>query len=278
MDAKIDYLSFTVLVDVRGAGDERETARAALAAVTARHPLWMEWAAERSPWQPGGARAHYSMSLVQPRLYAAVRFGGSANHVLIEMPGTACQDARDAGSLALIVLEAGERLTRLDIAVDIPDAPTPAEFVGAGYNARFGAHASIISPEGSTEYVGSMKSERFARVYRYAPPHPRAGLLRVEHVLRSDYAKAAAQAIKAHGVLGLAEMCGKAFGWLHPAWQPDGLTDGKLKAQRSDRHEPGRVRWLHQVCIPALVKADRDGLLDLAEVIERLTALNARQS
>lgn len=275
MDAKIDYISWTVMIDVRGAGEAENQQRAAVAALATEHPVFVEQFAEVRTWQPGGARGHYAYSLYQPETYAAIRFGGSANHILIEMPGTACQAARDGEYLMWIIAQAARRLTRLDLAVDIVTDLTPGDFTRSGYNERFKSYAEIVSESGETQYVGSMKSERYARVYKYNAPHPRAGTLRVEHVLRSDYAKSAAAHLDGGDVRSLATILGNTWGWKSLAWQPEFLTDGKLKAQRSDRHEPGRVRWLYNVVMPALVKAGKEGLIDLAEFVARLDELSS---
>lgn len=262
MDAKIDYVSFTVMFDARGEGDSRAMFRAILAVLYDKHPHYVAFAESLTGWEEGGARGHYAFSQFQPTLFMAIRYGGQANHVLLEIPGTACQAARDAQLLDDIIRDAAERLTRLDLAIDIPDGCSPSEFVGAGYNKRFEAHATLHSAEGNTEYVGSMKSERYARVYMYNPPHPRAFTLRVEHVLRSGYAKSAASIVETSGVLGLATACGNSFGWLHQRWKPEYLSDGKLHSTRADRHEPGRLRWLYQVVLPAIAKAHEEGLID----------------
>lgn len=277
MDAKIDYLSFTIMTDVRGAGDELQMWLRAVNVVWQRVPAFAEWAEQAQNWEAGGARGHYAFSQFNRQFFTAVRFGGKANHILFELPGTTCQALRDVGLLDQVLREAADRLTRLDLAVDIPGGCSPREFVAAGYNARFKSYTEIVSAEGETEYVGSMKSERYARVYRYNEPHPRAGTLRVEHVFRSDYAKAAGQMIVSDGLLAAADASGNTWGWQAADWQPAGLTDGKVRAHRADRHEPGRVRWLHKVCIPALVKAEREGLIDLDVVIENLLSLRKAQ-
>jgi hypothetical protein len=266
VDAKIDYLSWSVMVDVRGAGDDQAQVDAVIDALHTRHCYFFEQFVEALAWQTGAARGHYSRSFYNPETYAVIRFGGTANHILVELPGTACQWLRDNAKVETVVMEAADRLTRLDLAVDIPGGCSPREFVQSGYNERFKSYAEIVSESGETEYVGSMKSERYSRVYKYASPHPRAGILRVEHVLRSDFAKAAALVLQEIGLLGLSAKCGETFGWRSADWKPDMLTDGKLKAKRADRHEPGRVRWLHQVCFPSLVKAHREGLIDLRQM------------
>lgn len=265
MDAKVDYLSFTVMADPRGAGDFQAVADRAVAIIADAHPYFTAHFCDLLDWKVAGARGHYSTSFFQPETYAAIRFGGMANHVLVELPGTACQKLRTMRALDGVVFEAAKRLTRIDVAVDIVTSSSPADFVAAGYNARFKGHASIVSESGTTEYVGSMKSERYARVYKYEPPHPRAGVMRVEHVLRKDFAKAAGVALSESDLLHLAALLGNSFGWQSALWQPDALTDGKLKASRADRHEPGRVRWLYEVVRPALLKADQEGLIDLRD-------------
>jgi hypothetical protein len=276
MDAKVDYLSFSIMEDMRGQDDVGVGGTAVRDLLIQRVPLFGKDFINLTQWEIGGARGHYAYSVFSPDSFAAVRWGGSANHVLVEMPGTACQICRDAGFLVGLVSSVADRCTRLDIAVDIPDGGTPEGFISYGYNERFLSHASIISAEGSTEYVGSMKSERYARVYRYNAPHPRAGILRVEHVLRSGYAKSAAEFLAKGGLAQLASMCGNTWGWRSPDWLQDTATEGKLRASRSDRHAPGRVRWIHQVVCPALVKAHKEGLIDLHSLTALMLA-NAAQ-
>lgn len=273
MDAKIDYLSWTTPCETAGQGSAEAIKLVALQALDDAHPAFVFWCETTTGWQDAGGRGHYGASTYNTRHYTTMRYGGSANHVLCEMPGTACQAARDADCLQAILSSAAARVTRIDIAVDITGDIDPRRFVLAGYNDRFKAYAEIVSAEGATEYVGSMKSDRFARVYKYAPPHPRAGVMRVEFVLRREYAKAACATLVDENLPTLAERLGNTWGWQSPAWKPVGMTDGKLKAQRSDRHEPGRVRWLFQIVLPALVKADADGLIDLPDFAARALEL-----
>jgi len=267
MDAKVDYLSFSIMEDMREGEGNNAGGERVRNILLERCPVFGGDYVDLCQWEIGGARGHYGCSVFSPDSFAAVRWGGSANHILVEMPGTACQLARDKGLLSGIISSVTERCTRLDIAVDIVTAHSPGDFVSWGYNERFKSRAEIVSADGETEYVGSMKSERYARVYKYNSPHPRAGTLRVEHVFRSEYAKVAAQLVGKSGVLALSAMCGNTWGWRSPDWSPEAVTDGKIKAQRSDRHEPARIRWLHNVCIPALVKAHKQGLLDLRSIV-----------
>lgn len=275
MDVKIDYISFTVMADCRGTGEGGGDPFAAERALSLLHPVWWQQYAMLLAFDKGGARAHYGTSRYDQQTFTSVRFGGSANHILVEMPGTACQFARDHGLLGHIIHEARERLTRLDVAVDIVGGCAPSEFVASGYGTRWKSHASIISPDGETEYVGSMKSDRFSRIYMFNRPHPRAGTLRIETQLRADYAKSAAAVLLNEGLLVLASQLGNSFGWQHPSWQVSDLSDGKLRATKIDRNEPARVRWLYDVVVPSLVRADQEGLINLEEFWRTVAAFKA---
>jgi len=273
MDAKVDYLSYTVLHELP-ATPEREIPESGVHRwLEAQKPHMWDLLDRFGGWREVGARGHYSQSIMAEN-YARISWGWQCNHVLIELPGTACQDARDAGLLLEAMGEALERATRLDIACDVPEGASPREFVAAGYSDRFGAYAEMVSQSGETEYVGSLKSDRYARVYMYAEPHPRAGVLRIEHVLRRGFAKSAIkELIGADGLAQLVCMLGNSFGWQHRDWTPGDCTDGKLKATRADRHAPGRVRWLYDVVMPALVKADAEGLIQFQDFFERADTL-----
>ena len=189
------------------------------------------------------------------------------------MPGTACADARSKDAFEGVVLDAAARVTRLDVAVDFPNGCSPSDFVAAGYNERFKARATLTSSEGKTEYVGSMKSDRYARVYQYAAPHPRAGVTRVEHVFRRDFAKNATAILLQDGLQMVVARAGNSFGWQSPSWLPETMTTDKLRSTRADRHEPGRVRWLYNVVMPALVKAHKQGLIDLPDFAQQALSL-----
>lgn len=265
MDAKIDYFSFTLPVNLGGAGHSDEVHAFIIQQLDANgfNPL-VDLLIEETSIRRSG-RGHYGAGLFFQDLHISLWWGGIANHLLVEIAGVGCQAARDAGCMDQTVFSAQDRCTRIDIAIDLPDAGKPADFVSKRKSSRISAKASMESATGWTEYVGSMKSDRFARVYLYAEPHPRAGVMRVEHVLRSDYAKAACRQLLSDGMATLVTMLGNSFGWEHPRWQPDEMTEGKLKAQRHDTHGAGTLRWLAKAVAPALIKAQKDGLLDAEE-------------
>lgn len=121
------------------------------------------------------------------------------------------------------------------------------------------------SESGETCYLGSQKSNRYARVYRYHPPHPRAAFLRCEMVCRDQDAKDTANAILHHGLRNTAAALGGVFGWTHSDWTLTPPTDLELAAYRADRHGGKTEYWLHAQVIPALRKLKREGKIEQLE-------------
>jgi len=99
--------------------------------------------------------------------------------VLIEIAGTACSIIGNEYLIGLI--RAGEKITRVDIAMDIETDETPFD---ACQIAKARTTSQFVTDTGVTLYYGSMKSDVYTRVYKYNPPHPRAHLLRFETVYR----------------------------------------------------------------------------------------------
>jgi hypothetical protein len=263
MDAKIDYLSFTLPLNLSGAGHDGNAAAEINDRLRATgFEDFCDFLSREMPARRGG-RGHYGAGYFWQTAHISIWWGGIANHVLVEIAGVGCQMLRDDASILSTLIAAQTRATRIDVAVDLPDAGKPLDFVSLRKKNRFASKASYESASGWTEYVGSMKASRFARVYLYAEPHPRAGVLRVEHVLRDEYAKATCSLILLQGLKEAVAQLGNTFGWQHPRWQPGITTDGKITAQRHDTHGSGTLRWLLKAVAPALIKAHKDGLIDV---------------
>lgn len=276
MDLKIDYLSFTIPSDTAQTGQGRDIVRhvGKLIGRTTGREFWTWLNTQDETF--GQGRGHYGNRLYFRETHSVVWWGGTANHILIELPGTACQALRDVGHLMPLLERVANRATRLDLACDVVDGEEPSVFVKQRVPGRFKGDAHINSETGKTEYVGSTKSSRYARVYMYDPPHPRAGILRIEHVLRDDYAKAGARVILNDGLIELAGQLGNTFGWQSANWSILGATEGKLKAERHDRHGDGTLKWIHDAVIPALVRAHKDGLLTVGDFGELLAEALAK--
>lgn len=142
----------------------------------------------------------------------------SLTHCCVEVSGQGCEDLIQAGLLDLVLASVHERVTRIDIASDILTDTRPTEFVSATSHQRMRASGYQKSETGETCYVGSQKSDRYSRVYRYAPPHPRSSLLRVECVYRREQAKIVAKSVLTHGIDNAAQASAAVFGWAHRDW------------------------------------------------------------
>lgn len=265
MHTQIDWLSFTIPHDKLpdGAGealyDEVQKMEWKWLPGTLRSRL------ESCDWTEGKRRAPYSHCAACEEAGLRIYFGGGLTHTLYEFSGVGCAWLRLRGLESDLLFEVASRVTRLDIASDIETALAPRDFVASGVAGRMKSRGSFTSETGDTEYIGSQKSERFARVYRYAPPHPRADLLRIEHVLRRDYAKQAASWIVAHGVSYVQKQIGQGFAWEHPIWQPDEADVEPLKVPRGERRMNGTLRWLIKSAAPAFRKLVAQGLIENPE-------------
>jgi len=210
--------------------------------------------------QPRG-RAPYSHSWKLPEIECTIFASPSLTHMTVEFSGQGCSTLIERSQMDEVLSLVADRVTRIDVATDIVTATTPFDFVEAGYSERFGTVGIFNSPTGQTAYIGSMKSERFARVYRYADPHPRAHLLRVECVSRRDHAKAVARAILTAGEANTAATLGEVYGWKHTDWKPDAAADADLSVTRPEKAAGGTVFWLIKSVAPAFKRLIEEGVI-----------------
>lgn len=194
---------------------------------------------------------------------AGIRLFGSPTltHCCIEISGQGCERLIALNLLSSVLNSVSERVTRIDIACDILTDTTPTQFTTRVSNGRIKAIGYQKSESGETCYVGSQKSDRYARVYRYAEPHPRSHLLRVEHVFRRKTAKSVAAQIVQCGVDIVAKSAGDVFGWAHGDWQPDSVGDVDLSIVRPERQAGKTVFWLVNSVAPAFRRLCADGTI-----------------
>lgn len=216
------------------------------------------------------SRAPYTDAWTLPEAGVTLFAGISLNHCCVEISGSGCERLIQAGLLETVLAAVVGRVTRIDIASDIETTTTPAEFVAQKSHKRMRSGGSQHSASGDTEYVGSRTSERFARVYRYNPPHPRSHLLRIEHVFHKAYAKKVAQTILDSSLGSVAFAAGEAFGWNHADWQPANETPVSLSIVSVERNAGKTVFWLVNSVAPAFKRLCGDGtILDAEEFLKR---------
>jgi len=183
------------------------------------------------------------------------------SHCCIEISGQGCEKLLMAKTMGVVLAQSRERVSRIDIACDIETTTRPDEFVAELAHGRMRSHGYQTSDTGSTYYVGSKTSDRYARVYRYNPPHPRSNLLRIEHVFRKEYAKKVAGACMDSGTSAVAKSAGDAFGWAHPVWELDVDKSPDISTVKAERQMGKTVFWLVKSVAPAFKRMVNEGTI-----------------
>ena len=232
----------------------------------------VNWLAERSEAFMGSFGSPLDWQIVKPRAPYSYARRSTDNtrslyvhplsaHFTFEATGQHCLKIADV--MPVILRDYADCLSRVDLAVDIECKTTPLEFDLATNPAKVSTRSRLTSSTGETVYIGSRSSERFCRVYRYKPPHPRSHLLRAEFQLKGDYAKALGrQVADGEALNGIAASLGQHFGFGHPDWQPD-ANPSPLRVQ-THAQSGNTVAWLTNQVAPALRRLQREGKLDVA--------------
>lgn len=207
------------------------------------------------------SRAPYTDAWALPDRNVTLFASPNLTHCCVEISGQGCETLISEGLLDKVLQSCAERVTRLDIATDIETETLPSEFVRQVSHERMRTSGHVLSDTGETCYVGSQKSERYARVYRYNEPHPRSKLLRVEAVFRKDYAKKVAAEIIGTSLESVTVAAGLAFGWIHPAWQTSGVEGADLSLVRERGNTGTTVFWLVNSVAPAFKRLCADGTI-----------------
>jgi ribosomal protein L19E len=261
MRTHIDWLTFTMPMSY---GDQSNEAYAS-AVQTAFHETFGEDLVQivfGGAWKHAArSRAPYTDCWVDEENGISLYASPNLVHCCVEVEGTGCERFIQLGVCENILARIADRITRIDIASDIETATQPTEFVAKVSHDRMRANGMQNSETGQTCYVGSKKSDRYARVYRYYAPHPRAHLLRVEAVFRRKYAKSVARAILDTSLASVAAASGKAFGWAHGDWDatPDDSADISITAP--ERGASSTISWIVRSVAPAIRRLILDGTI-----------------
>lgn len=183
------------------------------------------------------------------------------NHACVEISGEGCEQLIEIEALNELLTNCADRVTRIDIACDIETNVKPTEFISQLNHERMRSSGYQTSETGETCYIGSKKSDRYARVYRYFPPHPRQNLLRIECVFRRNYAKAVSRSCLNHSIEAVSNAAGDAFGFAHPIWKPTNSETADISISRPERKMGGTVFWLIKSCAPAFKRMCESGAI-----------------
>jgi len=217
-------------------------------------------------WILSHGRAPYDKAFKNASNTVHVYFSHKLGHVLVELSGQACERL-GAHIFNLITAEA-DHITRIDIAVDVECPNSPKEILDSLPAGRWRSTGHIVSDTGETVYVGSQKSDRYARVYRYNEPHPRAKYLRYEMVFRKEQAKAVVTSINMVGLGETAAAAGNAFKWTHGTWLL--RSDETITSYRPERNKAKTERWFYRTIVPSIKKMIAEGTLTPEEVLSAL--------
>lgn len=218
-----------------------------------------------------GGHAPFSKAIHSPSGGFTYMESDKLPYSLVEFTGVGCNKLVDRGIGQKMLQDWNEYLTRIDIAVDYFTDVTPQQFVEKRNNDRFKSFGLQSSESGVTCYVGSKTSDRYARVYRYNPPHPRSMLLRCEFVLRSKQAQQIAKMVLDDGIKSVSEKLGVSFGFTHDICTIDAEVS-KIKFIPKETHEGKTERWLFTAVLPACKRLIATGKVNaLREFLEDLT-------
>lgn len=260
----VDWLSFTI--EVEPAKTDDLAVEAALYLLPQRihdaNPILTQVIDRMPELTATGANRPYNVAWGNRML--TVMFNPRLPHALVEFSGKGCQWLRDNNLLAGMLAYSESRMTRIDVAQDIPDV-TPRQIAKMGVSGRFRSRSWMTSDKGDTWYIGSPKSERMCRVYRYNKPHPRARLCRIEVVYRKQYAKILASEIINNGLDKAGRGAIMAFEFEHPEVKriakggvvPETVTVNKTSAKTE--------MWLRAQCAPAFKRLVREGVIEAPE-------------
>lgn len=200
-----------------------------------------------------------------------VWFNGRDIH--IEITGDGCTMLYDKSALLEIISQTANEATRIDIAHDIVCDVSPSDFVALS-SSKTSASGYQNSDTGETCYVGSRKSDRTCKVYRYKNPHPRADRLRIEYTYKKQDAKNVANALISSNEAIVAFSSGERYHWEHDCFKtlqsPDLI---EMKAHRKDRNTAKTIIWYKTQVLPAIKKMIQSGDYTLDDVLNDLKGL-----
>lgn len=263
----IDWAAFTIPIDYTERQPNEPQFRARVVKVTEHLlkiiPTIMQVVVD--DLEPTAAQRPYRRAYLCPNTGMRINADIARREALIVFNGGACSTVRKIGAQAMteLLLAVAESGSRLDIATDIETDLGVKAVADAGWNPRMKSTSLIVSSMGETLYIGSRKSTAFARVYRYLPPHPRARLLRVEHELKKEQARAVAGMAAIHGVELAQRSVADKFGYNASLLKKTFAGPVRdIKTERTQRTLARTELWLMTQAAPAFQRLVKQGVID----------------
>jgi len=164
MRTHIDWLTFTITPRYRGEGNEAYAAAINDGIVDMFGSIlgsrlfggaWEVQEKSRAPYTDAWRMDNGGITLYASPLLT---------HACFEISGQGCERLIASGEMEALMVRAADRVTRIDIACDIETDVKPEDFVAITKHDRMRASGYQKRETGETSYVGSQKSDRYARV------------------------------------------------------------------------------------------------------------------
>jgi len=260
MDVHVDWFSISVPIGRLFARDFEKSGFIVMAPEKTREHKLAKWLLnQRAGMSEGKGRAPFSKSYHHDQNGWTYFYSDTLPYCLLEITGRGCERFAQRGDLLPMIKDWSDRSTRIDIACDFATDVTPIEFSRMRDTQRFTAGAEMKSETGITVYVGSRKSDRYARVYKYNPPHPRSHLLRCEMVCKGEKAHSVSAALASDGISSVVRALGEVFVWTHPLWTFDNDGSASDLSTPNDTHQGNTERWLLTQVTAAIEKLHKSG-------------------
>lgn len=259
---QIDWLSAVLPITPRGEGSEQGHYSEEIARILRREigeGLANDLFSGLQPLDYG--RAPYQHGWQDKQSGITIWGGGALPHFCVEFSGKGVAHLREVGAEFSVLTSLADRFTRVDVAIDVETDLKPIALVSLREGGRQLTSSDMKSPSGETCYVGSMHSERYCRVYRYAEPHPRSHLLRVEAVFRRAYARACCAEIIGKGLESVAAGAMDFYGWSNFFEGCFTEEPTKLSVYRPERNGGKTLRWLIVQAAVSFRKLVKDGVI-----------------
>lgn len=259
MSVHIDWLTLVVYRQVREEDGVFSAYKSTCEALADRLPTFTSIFGDPLTWAIVKPRPPYSFARRSEDATRMLMVHPLSAHSTLEVSGQYCQ--RIAADLPAVFEAFAGSFSRVDLAVDMTCATRPTEFCSDLGETTVRTRSFMESATGETVYLGSRSSDRFVRVYRYFPPHPRAHLLRAEFQLKHAYANCLARYISdGRSLEELAAGQGDHFGFQHAAWA---LRAEPVHLKVASHAQSGAtVAWLNRTVAPLLRRLYRESKLD----------------
>lgn len=268
MQIKLDWLSFSFFQDENHYDNDAE-------AIYYAYQKLLDGVGEDArlfftaqSWHNANGRKPYSTAWSNVDNSITLYANAKLPHALVEVSGKGMTRLLKSPHAEAILEACAERVTRIDLACDIECDTDPREFAAEREKGRFKSGSEVVSESGTTVYVGSKTSNRYARVYRYAKPHPRHHLMRVEHVFKGEDAKSMLAYIVQRGYTQAAQQAQFMFGWKHSDWTLTPAAEREINAYREERGEAKTIYWLYDTVAPVLARLHKEGKLSIEQFFD----------